>query len=316
MSIDPQFCADMAAAEIAVTSPTKRDKAKSAAWKALRQRLIDAATPPVVDPPVVVPPPVVTPPPPVVTPPVDADVPAGYKLHKRHDLSRDEGWTLETGKPSNADGSDRPANVRFGQGPDSKSMLIVFDRDTTGKPYTGDAKGMHAPIPNWHRTRAVIEYDPMTTGVWPAVWKRPMSGDGEIDDWEKFGGHGSFAANTAARSWPVDAGTLHTTPYDATHKQLQRGFPELGPGRHVIETELAATGFTWWVDGVKVGSITPAQFDAACGRSAWAPMFGQPDKQWYPRITLQAGGSEGGPIPTSLTTWRFWVHEYASYVPA
>lgn len=244
-------------------------------------------------------------------PPPPVPVPAGYQLLREYDLSIDEGWTLETGKPSNADGYDRPANVTFGQGPDGTSMQILGSRDVPGGTfYTGDAKGYFQNIPNYHRSRAVVEFDTFTVGMWPAVWKRPQSGEGEIDDWEKFGGNGP-----PFNSWYIDAGTLHTTPYDATHKKVNREFPTFGPGRHVIETELKAGLFTWWVDTTFSTTVSAAQFDTAAGRSAWAPMFGNAAKNWYFRMTLQAGGTDGGPIPASLMSWRFWIHELAVYVP-
>jgi hypothetical protein len=246
-------------------------------------------------------------PPPVVTPPT-TDIPAGYRLLRKFDLSKNEGWVLETGKPSNADGVDRPANVKFGAGPEGKSMELLANREGSTV-YTCDARGSFQAIPNYHRVRWVIEKDPMEPGVWPGLWARPLGGgEGEIDYWEQF------YAN-AAKSWPVDAGTLHTTPYDATHKQVQRKLPDMTKGgRYTIEFELAPGVARWWVNGVKATEITKAQFDAATG-NRWDAMYGQASKNWYLRCTQQAGGIGGGPIPATFDQWRVWVHELSVFVP-
>lgn len=235
-------------------------------------------------------------------------VPRGYRLVHRFDLSRDEGWTREYGSPNNAEATDRPENIHFGQGPRGTSMLIEGNRDEPGGPFfTGDALARFQPIPNYHRTYAVVEFDPMTRGMWPALWKRPLFGEGEIDDWEKMGGH--------LGQTNEDLATLHTTPYDFTHEQASRDLPTLGPGRHVIETELAPGRFTWWVDGRFAARITRAEFDQEVGRPAWDEMFGQSSKQWYARATLQAGGPYAGPIPPKLNRWRYWIHALEVYRP-
>lgn len=234
-----------------------------------------------------------------------------YRLLRRFDLSRNEGWQLDDGKPSNADGVDKPDDVLFGQGPRHTSMLIEGHRDAPGGTfYTGEARGIFQPIPNYSFTRAVVQFDTPVSGMWPAVWKRPLAGEGEIDDWEKFGGQLGEANE--------DHGTLHSTPYDEEHsrKVTSPNFPALKGGRpHVIETENAPCGFTWWVDGKKIGTITSQHYDDKAGSGQWASMFGNADKKWYFRITLQAGGSGGGPIPDNLMRWRFWLHELQLYVP-
>lgn len=242
-------------------------------------------------------------------------VPPGYALGWNYDLTSSAGWVMETGIPSNADGSDRPANAIFGSGPDGTSLKIFGDRATPGAQfYTADCKATFKGMPNYHRSRAVVELPnpPRQVGMWPAIWKRPLSGEGEIDDWESFGGHGPPLNN-----YPIiDGTTLHTSPYDATHKKLGRAYPEFSAGIHVIETILEPNKYTAILDESTTVSITQAQFDAAAGRSAWAPNWGQASKQWYFRATLQAGGADGGPIPDSLMYWEFFVHELQFFIPA
>lgn len=244
--------------------------------------------------------------------PEASQAPKGYRLFHRYDLSRNEGWQLDDGQPANADGVDRPENVHFGQGPHHSSLLIEGQRDTRGGTfYTGDARAVFQPIPNYFYTRAVVQFDKPVSGMWVSLWKRPLGGgEGEIDDWEKFGVHLGKADE--------DHGALHSTPYDDTHFRsvLSPNFPKLQSGRqHVIETENSPGGYTWWVDGDKIGRITPREYDAEAGSGQWESMFGDSNKTWYFRATLQAGGSGGGPIPDDLMRWRFWVRGLEVYVP-
>jgi hypothetical protein len=50
--------------------------------------------------------------------------------------------------------------------------------------------------------------------------------------------------------------------------------------------------------------------------STWAAMFGDPEKQWIWRITMQGGSAGAGHVPTAFKgPWRFTVDELAVYVP-
>lgn len=243
--------------------------------------------------------------PPVVVP-VGETAPVGFpRLVRQFKLDRDEGWVKETGKPDNADGVDRPSNVKFGQGPDGTACDLWITREGSTV-YTCDAKAQFQAVPTIHAVRWTVQaLGPFQMGIWPGLWERPLVGSvGEQDHYE-----GMPANGVHVPPWPVHAGTLHTE-YGSTHKQLQRKLVDIlsDQKKHVLEYQLAVGVARWFVDGVKVAEITKAQFDAATSPGKWDEIYGQASKNWYVRMTQQAGGVGGGVIPASFTQWGLRIH--------
>lgn len=235
--------------------------------------------------------------------PTNTALPTGYKLHKTFDFSRDEGWNYNTGVASNNLAYRRKAQVQFGKGPRGKSVLITAEKAADGTIYAADMPGRAFPYPNYHRVRMICETKPLHSGMWPAGWARPMSGEGEIDWYEWFGSTGRAK------------GTLHETPYPSS--SLGRVFNYTNPeGVHVFEFELKPGLASWWVDGNLQGTVSKSEFDTKAGTGAWNNMFGNASKQWYPRLTFQVGGPYGGEVPSTWTKSEFYVHELSIFVPA
>jgi hypothetical protein len=229
--------------------------------------------------------------------------PSGYHLHHRANLATNEGWTLQATGSANADANHRPENVTFGR----DGMSVILDRDEHGL-WSGEARGYHAPFPNFHRTAAAVRLDAPMAGGWPGLWKVPAPGGpryGEIDDLERFGLHDT-------------KGTLHTTPYDASHRFVSTpNFPTMAAHvPHLVETELTPTYFRWGINGREVARMTPASYNKATGTDSWAAMFGDPAKQWIWRVTMQGGSAGAGRVPATFTgPFKFTINELAVYIP-
>ena len=224
----------------------------------------------------------------------DPDYP-GWVLHRRYDMSANtDGWSSTSGQ-TNSGGVNRQQQITHG--PDG--MTITGERaSATSTIYIADARAMSHPVPNYFRVKARIKVDGYGPGVWPALWLRPLNGQGEIDIWEMFGiSHEAF--------------TMHVTPYDdATHEHVGTRFL---PKREDVEEwrtyefEKVEDTVRLWINGELVGTMTKAIFDQRTGTAGdWDSMFEKPAQTWYMRFTMQAGTKSGGPTShgSLLSTWR------------
>jgi hypothetical protein len=238
--------------------------------------------------------------------------PLGYPtLLRDFDFSsKPDGVTLESGRPANAQGTDRPAQVSFGQGPDKTSMLIHAQK-VGNTIYTGDVLGTGYRIPPIYHAIVEFEVVDFGPGMWPAAWTRPSGrGEGEQDWFELFG------TRYAPGSTPAPGRmTLHATPYPSKHiaVDLAGDGPSFNDGVQVCEFRMELDRATAWMNGVKSASITQRQFDAVAGTGKWAAQMLAHD--WYPRWTYQVGGQYAGTVPPGWTESKFFIHSTRIYVP-
>lgn len=276
MSIDKQFCDDMAAA-----------------FTNLGLRIAPPAPEPEPEP-------------------APLPVPSGYRLAWTPDLATGAGWTAESGKPNNAEGTDTPLNVSYGEG----GVVLRFGRDANGKPTTADIKGFGYPVPALSAGELWYRHDAIAQGMWPApMWFRPVDGmKGEIDILETFASH-----IINGKGWPVTALTLHDTgiapdPYHLG-RSPQKAMPATTDDKwHHLEWRVTKDGLFVTLNGTTY-SISRQTFDARYGAGRYLALF-DTDRMWYPRITLQAGGDDGGVIDPSLKSWNLMVRDLRLYVPA
>lgn len=241
--------------------------------------------------------------------PSEGHSPSNWKLFRAIDLSRSDGWE-DTGYRAARDSSiSRPEQARFGTGPHGKWLTVVAQRATDDSPiYSVDLLGRAHEIPNYFAIDLVYELPTIGAGMWPApLWLRPLPTErdpdpqGEIDVVEWFG----------ARQNKIDeaAGALHKTPYGPDQRHLSLPLPLLGGEwrsiQHHVRVEKVPGSMTWWVDGVRSGTLTQADFDETAGAGSWDAMFENQRRRWYPRITYQVGPGleldQAGPVPRG---WR------------
>lgn len=210
-------------------------------------------------------------------------------------FEKNDGWTARQETQANDNSYNTPKNVTYGQG-----MTILGKRETLGgKPFTtGDVLGRHVRTPNYFRAD-VTGTSPTVYGMWPCLlWFRPLThGDaGEIDametwtyDWER----------TGAMLWATihnDYGTV-----DAKARKANAGLPYAAlansdPAAVHTHTVIKTKGrIEILVDGKRVWCWEKGATHSAANRISPTPVWYEavyeiPDREWYPRFTLQIGG--------------------------
>jgi hypothetical protein len=253
--------------------------------------------------------------------PTPAPLPAGSSLLKTYDLTRDEGWERVSGVNANRDSSyNRREQTTFG--PDG--MTITAERAYDGATiYSSDAKGKFGPVPNHFAMEADVTLaGPLSNGIgsgmFPAFWFRPMSGQGEMDVWEYIGG--KIGTALEMKSTMIKTGS---TTYMLGQKE--KGIPKsaMGSGSfaglHRWRYEKTAGAVTLYVDGVRILQITRAELDAAAGAGSWDSQF-EAGQSWYPRFTFQVGPpadghsyNMSGPIPSAWRRSTMTISRLVSY---
>lgn len=229
--------------------------------------------------------------------------PVGWVPLYDSSFEKNDGWVARQETQSNDNSYNTPGNVSYGP----EGMVILGKREALGKrPYTsGDVLGQHIRVPNYFRAEVTATV-PIDYGMWPcALWFRPLThGDsGEIDVME---------------TWPFDwNGTprLYSTVwenYTTKRKENARlDYSKLpnpdpaAPHTYVVEKTRGSIAFS--VDGVTVYSWSKPTMNARIA-SWFDAVYEIPDRFWYPRVTLQVGGSSAGEPKPEWQESRMVIH--------
>ena len=205
------------------------------------------------------------------------------------DLTRNEGWEFTVGTRPNVD-SARYDEQQTSFGPHG---MTITPMDQVGTYVTSDAKARFAPLPNYFALDADVTLGGyLGPGMFPALWLRPISGEGELDVFEYMGGR-----QGTPLLWKS---SVITTPYtdgvgNPVWKQVEKPLPlEDAEGTHHWRYEKTPGRITVSVDGKRLATITREEFDAQNGAGTWESNFEQPHQQWYPRLTYQVGPPSDG----------------------
>lgn len=215
------------------------------------------------------------------------DVPDGWAPLYDVTFDKNDGWELRSETQSNDNSYNTPKNAVFGT---PEGLHLLGKRENLGgRPYTSaDILGKHLRTPNYFRAEVTATV-PIDYGMWPcALWFRPLThGDsGEIDVME---------------TWPYDwNGTprLYSTVWENyTTKRKENArldyskLPNPDPAAvHTYAVEKVKDRITFSVDGVTVYSWEKPTMNATV-KSWYDSVYEIPGREWYPRITLQIGGS-------------------------
>lgn len=215
------------------------------------------------------------------------DIPDGWAVLHDVTFDKNDGWELRSETQSNDNSYNTPKNAVFGT---PEGLHLIGRRETLGgRPYTSaDILGKHLRTPNYFRAE-VTGTAPTEYGMWPCLlWFRPLThGDsGEIDVME---------------TWPYDwngVPRLYSTlweNYTTKRKENARldysKLPNPDPAAvHTYAVEKVKDRITFSVDGVTVYSWEKPTMNATV-KSWYDSVYEIPGREWYPRITLQIGGS-------------------------
>jgi hypothetical protein len=231
--------------------------------------------------------------------------------------SEPAGTTYSTGVRTTDQSSNRKAQVVYG----NTGMMITAERASAGATiYSADVKMQGISLPNYCAVEVDVELlDYLGTGMFPAVWSRPLSAgsgnmEGERDYWEYCG-----AYIGQPQEWKS---TMITTPYGSGQGQAVDRFaprmPSLpGLGLATWRTEITPNTVTVFRNGTQIAQVTAAMYAQQEGSTGWTQQFETANKTWYPRFTYQIGNganaSLAGPIPTSWTRSRMRVSNLKVY---
>lgn len=245
-------------------------------------------------------------------------VPAGWKVLYASRFEKDDGWTEQQETQSNDNSYNTPANVKYGDG----VTLFARREAAGGKPYTSaDILGRHIRTPNYFRAEVVATL-PTEYGTWPCpLWFRPLTHgpDGEID---------------VCETWPFDWGTrprAYATiweKYTPARKSnngpdglLYSALPNPDPAAvHTYVVEKTPGRIEFLIDGVRAYCWEDGAKYSASGRisplpSWYASIFEIPGREWYPRITMQLGGSNAREPLAEWQESRMIVHSLRILTP-
>lgn len=189
---------------------------------------------------------------------------------------------------------------------------------TNTRTSTGTSTGL--VLPNYFRAEVTGRFDDVA-GVWPCLlWFRPAnSSAGEIDLMEWMGGLWSGDQRRIAITMHNQYGPGHAP---IRKPLLLRDAPWYDPAvPHTYTLEKVPGSLTVWIDGHQVATFTAA--DAAW----WPTIMENPERTWYPRITLQVGaGAATKTVPDpapgfsstamTVTSLRLWTLDAAASAPA
>jgi hypothetical protein len=246
-------------------------------------------------------------------------VPAGWKVLYASRFEKDDGWTEAQETQSNDNSFNAPANVKYGDG-----MTLFARRETAGgRPYTSaDILGRHVRTPNYFRAEVVATL-PTEHGTWPCpLWFRPLThgSDGEID---------------VCETWPFDWGNrprAYATiweKYTPARKSnngpdglLYSALPNPDPAaRHTYVVVKTPGRIEFLIDGVRAycweaGATYSAAKRIAPLPSWYASIFEISGREWYPRITMQLGGTNAREPLADWQESRMVIHSLRILTPA
>lgn len=242
----------------------------------------------------------------IINNPVSPD----WTLIKTWDLTSDGGWTQTNGNRGLDSSYCRAQQTTFS----SAGMKITAERASVGATiYSSDAQGRFYALPD----HFAFEID-WTLGGWvgsgcfPAIWFRPMSGQGELDLVEYFGGVPSgetYREKTTViktSASPYNIGLVSKPiPVASVAGQDFSGF-------HTWRYEKVPNQVTLRCDGNLIASITQAQIDTQ-GTGTWAEQF-EAGEQWYPRLTYQFGPPTNGGTNYAGDVPDTWVDPVNSWM--
>lgn len=212
-------------------------------------------------------------------------VPEGWAVLYDSTFEKNDGWSLRSETQSNDNSYNTPNNVLFGKG-----MTVVGRRESVGgRPYTsGDALGRHIRTPNYFRAEVTATL-PTEYGQWPCpLWFRPLTGgdSGEIDVCETWPFDWNGVPRMYATVWEN-----YTTKRKENARLDYSKLPNPDPAApHTYAVEKVKGRITFSVDGVTVYSWEKGRMNATMA-SWYDSVYEIAGREWYPRITLQIGGS-------------------------
>lgn len=253
--------------------------------------------------------------------PAPAPAPSPWTPLRRHDLTRDEGWTIGTGpRPTVQASINKRETVAF-----TPAGLVLTAKRVGNEIHSCDITSRHAPLPTHFAVELDLAFsgDPLGPGLFPApLWTKTLDGSGgELDGWEAIGAYWTATGKTE-RSMRHKM-TAIALPATSPLLQWQR---PLAPTLDSLDLTVTRTyrwektpgAFAMLLDGRTIAVITRADVDGpgplVAGKPLplWAAKPGRWDTQfeagqWYTRHTWQVGSrttpgfDNAGPLPT---TWR------------
>ena len=221
----------------------------------------------------------------------------GWDLKYATDFGSLRGWTVFDHQTQDNDNSVNMAkNVTAGP-----SGLTILGKRESGysRPFTsGEIVGKGAQVvPNYFRAEVTGTFKD-ESGIWPALlWFRPdNASDGEIDVMEWMGGMWSQDQKRVAI-------TMHNE-YGATQDSIKKPLllkynTWFDPNaEHTYTIEKVPGSITVWIDGRKISTFKSTD------KAWWNRIMENPDRTWYPRVTLQIGsGSVTEVVPSPGAAW-------------
>jgi hypothetical protein len=235
----------------------------------------------------------------------------GWALSHTYNLTVDEGWTIPTGNRGLDSSYNRPQQASW----DGSGMTITAERATlTSQIYSADAQARFYSIPNVCAVEADVYLGGyIGEGCFPALWMMPLGGgQGEIDIWELMAhqpsgnshykgtaivtasGTSDYNRGQAAVQYDTSNGKVWTS--GSTTNTLTSDKPD---GFHTYRIEKTAGQISYFIDGVKKGTITQTQVDNSISSAdktagyTWANQF-ESGHSWYLRFTYQFGPPTDG----------------------
>ncbi len=243
--------------------------------------------------------------------------PNGWTAIYSTTFQEDDGlWTARQETQSNDNSYNHPDNIVYSP----QGLRVTGRREIRGgRPYTsGDYTGSNVVVPNYFRAEIVATL-PVEPGMWPApLWFRPLnSPHGEIDvcetwpfDWPNRGG----AEFSVALHRDYSLTPRHVTSF-LKYSMLPNPNPSATHTYTVIKTQnrieflcdgvrtYCWEGTTSWNGTQRIGPLP----------EWYATYFEVPERTWYPRITLQVGGSEAAEPDPAWQESEMIVHSLKIY---
>lgn len=196
-------------------------------------------------------------------------------------------WKASTISKAHDDARALPHNVHYTPG----GLLMDAKRETTTSSTgtrhftSSEIQGRHIEIGNYFRA-AVRASAPSIRGLRPCpLWFRPLNGnDGEIDAMENFGGQ------------PRAMATLHTE-YGTNHRMIHGPlrWPKAADAVYDYVIEKTPGRILITIDGHTLLDAGPASPNGVPAGWPWDRIFENPDRTWYPRISVEVGcGNRAG----------------------
>lgn len=254
-----------------------------------------------------------------------------WQVLHTYDLTRDEGWQINTGaRPSVDFSTGQKGMVNFG--PDG---LRLTAQPAGTKIASCDIIAKFVPLPTFRAIEMDLEFSgPLGPGLFPApYWTKTIEGGGgEFDGVEQLG-----ALAGTDMQWKMTAIALPaTSPLIQIQKPLVPFFKahDIDPtAKNTWRWEHTDGKVELLINGLSAATITRTEFDAAGplknGTPLWPAKPGRWDSQFqdaakhnYVRHTWQVGprgdgkpGGMGGTVPKDWAGSSFLISRMVAYVP-